>query len=328
MRRPKKKGRKPRSKGANASDRGVLGSSNDGVAFEILVEQVYVALAQAEGGGNVRRDVRLDGPEGARQFDVVVEQRSAGIDWRILVECKDHARRCSVTVIEAFAAKIADFPGSKGVIVSREGFTDGAKRKAKRLGIQLYRAGNIACLLETVELDLEVVLTRIEPKFSVEAAVSIPGGATVTLSPGALFTINDQFLGDLLHEELLSGRLKAPETTVAGIRWNPDIGEEEVWIRSPTGGRVNVTEFRIHLDLIVSFVPVPLRDVGDGVVFQSVADTAKLEYVHPGRIPMDLSGRRAYSSMEDVPRTHIAALGVVMPPKGNMLIGGMTVRSG
>ena len=60
------------------------------------------------------------------------------LDIRTAVECKDYGARVDVPKLEAFAKKCEDFIFEKKVMVSRKGFSSGARSKAKRLGVALY----------------------------------------------------------------------------------------------------------------------------------------------------------------------------------------------
>lgn len=79
-----------------------------------------------------------------REIDVfvrtIVQEEIIGIAF----ECKDYKKKVGVNVVEAFYAKCNDIPEiNKGVIVSPNGFTDGAKKKAKHYGVDLYQIGDV-----------------------------------------------------------------------------------------------------------------------------------------------------------------------------------------
>lgn len=79
-----------------------------------------------------------------REIDVFVRTKVQGGNIGIAFECKDYKKKVDVKVVEAFNSKCHDIPEiHKGIIVSPNGFTAGAKTKAQFYGIDLYQIGDV-----------------------------------------------------------------------------------------------------------------------------------------------------------------------------------------
>ena len=103
--------------------------------FQRLVSEIYRTLGS---GWHVQESAMLtDIRTGdSREVDVLLEARIAGHMVRLGVECRDHARRASVTWIEEMHGKHSDLPTDKVILYSASGFSDAAQKKAETLGME------------------------------------------------------------------------------------------------------------------------------------------------------------------------------------------------
>ena len=83
-------------------------------------------------GASVRRDVKLDGiiSQQKRQVDILIEDSVAGLDVRIVVDCKYFSRQLDVTHVESFLGFLGDVRASKGVLITNKGFSPAARNRA------------------------------------------------------------------------------------------------------------------------------------------------------------------------------------------------------
>jgi hypothetical protein len=106
-------------------------SSRPGWAFNKFVASLESALA-----GDANRSVEISKrlldkkTGGLREHDVLITWKSANRTILTAIECKDTARPVGSPVIEAFRSKCEDTGINKGVIVSKNGFSAGARSKA------------------------------------------------------------------------------------------------------------------------------------------------------------------------------------------------------
>ena len=105
--------------------------------LELLVAAIQAQLAP---GAKVTHNARLPGllSETPRQIDVLVEQNIGQYSMRIALDCKDYAAPVDVKGVEEFHGLIQDIGVNKGALVCPAGFTKSAKKRAKKLQIDLY----------------------------------------------------------------------------------------------------------------------------------------------------------------------------------------------
>ena len=119
-------------------------------------------------GGTQRLRGRFSGID--RQIDVLVRGTFAGLPMMhtMVVDCKLFNRKLDVTHVEAFAGLVADVGAQLGLLITSEGFSQAAKRRAE---------GFSKVQLEIVELD---ELERWIPRRPTIARTSGASGATLT----------------------------------------------------------------------------------------------------------------------------------------------------
>jgi hypothetical protein len=105
--------------------------------LEILVAKIQKELAP---DAVVSHNVKVKGlvTEELRQIDVLVRQHIGQYEMVIAIDCKDYKDPVDVKGVEEFHGLITDIGAHKGALVCPTGFTRTAKKRAKRLGIDLY----------------------------------------------------------------------------------------------------------------------------------------------------------------------------------------------
>jgi hypothetical protein len=68
----------------------------------------------------------------SRQIDILVERDFDGVSSKIVVDCKCYKRPVDLKHVEAFLAMLEDLGMSKGVMITRKGYSRSALRRAKR----------------------------------------------------------------------------------------------------------------------------------------------------------------------------------------------------
>jgi len=104
-------------------------------SFEILAKDLFERLRANPDFETVLHDVQLEGKDGPRQIDILLKGKVGPYEITTIVECKDHARKLEVTFVDAIHSKAQDVNANKAVLVSTKGFTNGAIKKARLLGI-------------------------------------------------------------------------------------------------------------------------------------------------------------------------------------------------
>ncbi len=120
------------------SRRGKRRAIKRGKPFQLVVRDVIRALDPT---ASVSEGDWVDGPDGRRDRDVFVEGTVEGVKRSILIECKDFNPATTgpvgISIVDELDSKQRDLRADVAIICSNSGFTDGAVRKARRLGIAL-----------------------------------------------------------------------------------------------------------------------------------------------------------------------------------------------
>lgn len=105
--------------------------------LEVLVASIQRQLAP---GATVTHNAKLDGrlSETTRQIDVLVEQHIGQYPIRVALDCKDYKNPVDVKAVEEFHGLLADVGAHKGALVCPAGFTKAAKKRAKKLDMDLF----------------------------------------------------------------------------------------------------------------------------------------------------------------------------------------------
>lgn len=108
--------------------------------WEQLEHLIVEIQKQLSPDAKVSHNVKLEGvdSETLRQIDVLIEQNIGQYNMRIVIDCKDYSKPVDVKGVEEFAGLVQDVRAHKGALVCPSGFTKSAKKRAKKLQIDLY----------------------------------------------------------------------------------------------------------------------------------------------------------------------------------------------
>lgn len=216
--------------------------------YEELVKDIYQALGRANGvtiecwGSSCK----VEGPPGVfHQIDVLTIHSDGVHQYRTAVSCKNWNSKVGLPIVRDFAQIVQDAKLSKGIIVSKMGFTGPAKTlaEAKNIGLVELRKPvdsdwdgyireiHINLILDQTQVDdvrFELIAPRQEPgkeelqggpvdwplSFD-QIAIRVPGQGVETL----LKLANDEQCKNPNKEEY---ELRFPEGSVVTIPQHPD----------------------------------------------------------------------------------------------------------
>jgi len=161
-----------------------LMKNNTGRDFEKLTESLFDKLKILGDSYTIKHNVYLDGPDGKRQFDVILKHTVAGFDFTTAIECKDFKSKVSIKEIDNFESKLKDVNVQKGILVSRKGFSSKAISKAKSTNISLCTVHQSKSEKWEIDVDFKVFFCKIEPiefRFSLGELRFAKGGSFLTL---------------------------------------------------------------------------------------------------------------------------------------------------
>lgn len=145
-----------------------------GTEFEDLTAEVNGQILSGK-DVTIERNVQLRGPDGPREFDLLLTQKLDDLDIRTAVECKDYRARVDIQRLDAFVAKCSDLNIEKKVMVSRKGFSSGAKAKAKRSGVALYTLDQADAICAETDKKIPIKFWELDPQ-KLELRAKIRGG--------------------------------------------------------------------------------------------------------------------------------------------------------
>lgn len=196
-------------------------TKNTGKPYEAFIFELYQALNKDKRFNSVELDVKLPGPDGQRQIDVLLRYEVENKKLLTFIECRNYAKLLGIKHVDEFHSKLMDF-NAKGVLISRKGFSKEAKYKAKRVGITLCIASNVGEVLNSIDIQIPVTLTTVETSlaytsFSIETKKT---GSLVFNGLKDAYTINGVYLPDVYRDELLAGKIQVPLVSTVN-EWKP-----------------------------------------------------------------------------------------------------------
>ncbi len=295
-------------------------AKKDGKSFEKLVGQVYEVISATDHATIVGQDEQIEGPEGNRQFDVVLRSKVAGEEIVTIIECKDYKRPVDVTVVDAFQSKLNDVNANKGIIVSRNGFSGKAERKARRSGITLCTVDELSNKLESPFASLPVLCRRIDPG---TIGITVHFADDTDSPDGIKIDANSTVFGfglmDLVRLADFKDLMKSKKIK---LNITAEMVGGKLWLPTPNGGCAEIEEcildFEIPNDVLAGYA----SDL-TGTAIKIDEEKSISELFIDAQDFKSVSDRfQKYDSFDKVPqslkRTHLAA---VLVPKSVSNIG-------
>lgn len=181
---------------------------NTGKELESIVADIYDFLSIKDENTAVELDVKLDSPDGPRQFDVVMTTKVADGETELItvIEVRDKARKLNLEAVDAFRSKMLDVGASKGIIVSKAGFQSGAVRKAKRQKIDLYKIQRLEDLKD-FQIQTPAVVHLVKFGF-IRIESQIAGPPPADAIDFARVYVDDVHFFEILRKEIAQGNIK------------------------------------------------------------------------------------------------------------------------
>ena len=113
---------------------------NPNTEFELFTQRVYQKLVNNDvlKPTTVLHNVKLEGKSGCKhQIDVYWEYEIAGNMHRVAIECKNYNSLVPKGKVRDFHGVLIDLNNINGIMVSRKGYQEGAKKYAAEYGISL-----------------------------------------------------------------------------------------------------------------------------------------------------------------------------------------------
>jgi hypothetical protein len=183
---------------------------NTGKTFEKAIEEVFNFMYTNYPGATIENDVKINGPDGKRQFDVVINLKVPDGDLLTVIEGKDYRGKVSIQKVDEFHSKMKDVNANKGILISKMGFSSTAISKAKRLGITLYALNDHSTFSE---FDLKINILVEEISFqNIDLIYSVRTENIIHIPEKIYFNrkivINEENISEIINESWKDGSLK------------------------------------------------------------------------------------------------------------------------
>lgn len=113
---------------------------NQNTEYERFTQEIYQQLVNLDvvRTTKVQHDVKLEGRSGhMHQIDVYWEYEIAGNKHRVAIECKNYNTLVPIGKVRDFKGVLDDLNGVNGIMVTKVGYQEGAKKYAQEYGISL-----------------------------------------------------------------------------------------------------------------------------------------------------------------------------------------------
>ena len=257
-----------------------------------------MALTRDDRFTSVEKNVFLEGVDGPRQIDILLRSTVANLKLLTVVECRDYGKRLDITQLDAFHSKLLDVNASKGVLVSRKGFSKKATAKAKRLGIALSVATEANELLDGIGIQIPLRVSIVQSALS-HVTMSILAERDITLSEDAIFNVNGISLPDAFRREMLDNTIATPSIS-STVRWSPKNINGPCEILDVDGASVAVEGLDLSVEFTVRNYYGHVSQLPDLPAFHDL-DNGLATILLPAEKLPDISRLTEFRSLDSMP---------------------------
>jgi len=251
---------------------------NTGRKFEKLTGSIFRKLVLNHQYEKVEHDVQVSGDDGLRQIDILLTTKTFGVEIKTVIECKDHGRKISVGVVDAFESKLQDIRADKGILISKKGFSSQSFSKAKRKGITLCTAHEALNDNWDPEIDLPILIEEVKPNgmnLLMEFKVVTPKKLTVSKFP----VINGINIVQLMENKWRKGTLDIePKTSVQLIKLE-ELKSPYYWVPENENDKWPVKFFEIELNIVANYYLTSLGELRGTEILNNISDNIKSVFI-------------------------------------------------
>lgn len=151
---------------------------NPSIEYELFTKDIYQQLVNISVVRTtlVQHNVKLEGRSGHKhQIDLYWEYDIAGNKHRVAIECKNYNTLVPIGKVRDFKGVLDDLNGVNGIMVTKVGYQDGAKKYAQEYGIDLkelrtpqYGETIIGTIEERTHFEVRRTLFKIDEEWAKE----------------------------------------------------------------------------------------------------------------------------------------------------------------
>lgn len=150
--------------------------------FEQLAAQIYSELSPT---AKVTHNDKVLGIDSGvdRQIDVSIRFKIAGHDVLVVIQARDHDSPADINDVGEFATVAKDIRANKGILICRSGFTNGANKLARNLGMDLCRIHDAQSRDWSLEIELPILWIDLFPNIQFQMIASFEAGDSFSKNP-------------------------------------------------------------------------------------------------------------------------------------------------
>lgn len=158
---------------------------NQNTAYELFTREIYQLLVNIDTVRTVQvqHNVKLEGRSGQKhQIDVYWEYEIAGNKHRVAIECKNYSNLVPISKVRDFKGVLDDLNDVNGIMVTKIGYQEGAKKYAQEYGISLkelrspeYGESVLGQIDIVMRLDMRHTLFQVDEKWAAENGFNLVG---------------------------------------------------------------------------------------------------------------------------------------------------------
>lgn len=258
----------------------------EAIEYEMLTQKIYQEILNKEGVENieVQHNMSLLGRSGVEhQVDVFWKFRQAGVDHKVIIECKNYSSNITLEKIRNLFGVLHDVGNSQGLMVTKTGYQEGVVTFAEYYGIGLK------LLRIPTDEDWEGRIRRIEVNFVSRNAVSTPERPVVV-------DIQVQGATEEQHERMMAAVAAdpralqlTPDSKLYNAAGEPATREMRWWLPAQLDvlGYQDGGPYIKEVDLNDHFIKIDLGDGDELIRVVSVRITFHVETGTSSRIAID-----------------------------------------
>ena len=118
----------------------LMRNMNANIEYEKFTQEIYQELVNADvvKSTKVKHNIKILGKSGQKhQIDVYWEYEIAGVLHKVAVECKNYNKPIPISKVRDFYGVLSDLDNVSGIMVTKIGYQEGAKKMGSHYGICL-----------------------------------------------------------------------------------------------------------------------------------------------------------------------------------------------
>lgn len=282
-----------------------------GKSFENLTSIVFENLTISQENIKIEKNVLLNGQDGKRQIDILMTAENGPLKTKTIIECRDYGKNLDVTHIDGLHSKMQDVAVHQAVLVTRKGYSEKARKKAKRLGMLLFT------LDEAKENDWDFI--RNVPVFIKELFASsfnpifkMKLDKETTFTIGWNYIVNDINLPQLFQNLLLQNKLNLESEKA--LEWDVKEIKAPYFVRDSNGAKIIIDNLKVNYEIKENLYFGYLPDFPDNLSFKDVLESNNRLFIKAEALADYRQFLNKYTMESDFPSEPIVTLISVVCP--------------